>query len=283
MYRPVGSTVTVALLGALAHGAPPARGEPAPDLVTVQTGNLPIILSSPHGGKQPVPGVPERKVGGAGKFVTLRDGDTDMLAFKLADEIERIMGSRPHLVVARFHRKFIDANRPVAGAYESEAARPHYEAYHDALREASRAARDRWGSGILIDLHGQGVDEEAIFRGTVNGKTVGGLVGKFGKRAISGPESIAGQLAARGYKILPPCGAPDARETRFVGGHILLTHAAEGSGINGIQLEFGRKFRKADSIDRTAKDLAQAIAAFAKAFLPAHAPVPAGAGGRQEP
>lgn len=280
MYRTLRASATLALFAALAHRAPSLRGEPASPLVTAQAGNLPIILSSPHGGKQPVPGVPERTVGGAGKFVKLRDGDTDILAFKLADEIERVMGARPHLVVARFHRKFIDANRPVAGAFESEAARTHYDAYHAALKSACHDVRQRWGAGILIDIHGQGVDDEAIFRGTVNGKTVTGLITKFGKRAISGPESIAGQLAARGYKILPPCDDPGARETQFVGGHILVTHATPDSGIDGIQLEFGRKFRKADGIGPTARDIAQAITAFANAFLPAHAPAPAGPAGQ---
>lgn len=120
--------------------------------------------------------------------------DTDVLAFKLANEIERVMGARPFLVVAHFHRKYIDANRPAAGAYESEAAKPHYDAYHDALRDACGDVRGRWGSGILIDIHGQGID--------------------------------------------------------------------------GIQLEFGRDLRRADAIDATAKDVAGAIAAFAKAFLP---------------
>lgn len=259
--------IALAWLLALGPAPIPARAQSAPDLVTFQKGDLPIILSSPHGGTRSIPGVPERMVGGAGKFVKLRDGDTDVLAFKLADEIERVMGARPFLVVAHFHRKYIDANRPAAGAYESEAAKPHYDTYHEALRDACGDVRGRWGSGILIDIHGQGTDAEAIFRGTINGKTVQGLLKKFGKGAISGPDSVVGQLAARGHKVLPPCDDPDARETRFVGGHILLEHAT-GSGIDGIQLEFGRDLRRTDALDATAKDVAGAIAAFAKAFLP---------------
>lgn len=266
--------VAFALLVALAPAASRVRAQSSSDLVTSQEGHLPIILSSPHGGTKPIPGVPERMVGGAGKFVKLRDGDTDILAFKLADEIERAMGARPFLVVAHFHRKYLDANRPVAGAYESGLAKPHYDAYHDALRDACRDVCGRWGSGILIDIHGQGTDAEAIFRGTINGKTVQGLLKKFGKGAISGPDSIVGQLAARGHKILPPCDDPGARETQWVGGHILQTHGV-GTGVDGIQLEFGRSFRKPDTLDATAKDVAEAIAAFAKAFLPLDASAPA--------
>ncbi|HPA17868.1 MAG TPA: hypothetical protein PLU30_08970 [Verrucomicrobiae bacterium] len=241
--------------------------EPASLFVVARTGDLPIILSAPHGGKQSIPGVPERTVGGAGKFVKLRDDNTDTLAFRLADAIGRRMAARPYLVVASFHRKFIDANRPPAGAYESEAAQPHYDAYHGALRDACRAVRERWGFGVLIDIHGQGIDNGAIFRGTINGKTARGLLKRFGRAAISGPDSILGQLESRGYRILPPCTDPDARETQLIGGYTISTHAAEGSGIDGIQLEFGRDFRDDKAIDRTAEDLALAIGTFAKAFL----------------
>lgn len=271
--RPIAVLAALTLIGAFVQRPGSLHAEAASALVTVQKGDLPIIISSPHGGTQPVPGVPERMVGGAGKFVKLRDGDTDVLASRIAEEIEKIMGARPHLVIARFHRKFIDANRPVAGAYESAAAKPHFDAYHDALDAARLDVRDRWGSGILIDIHGQGTDQNAIFRGTINGKSVQGLLAKFGKRAIAGPDSIAGQLAARGHKVLPPCDDPEARETQWVGGHILATHAV-GTGVDGVQLEFGRSFRKSDTLNATAKDVAGAVAVFAKAFLPAETRTP---------
>ena len=269
----VGAGASAILLTALSHNL---SAESASPLVFAQAGDMPIILSAPHGGRQPIPGAPERMVGGAGKFVKERDDNADVLALRLADAIERHTGSRPYLVIARFHRKFVDANRPPEGAYESEAARPHYEAYHDALREACRAVRERWGRGLLIDVHGQSADKGAIFRGTINGKTIQGLLKKFGGAAITGPDSILGQLDSRGYKVLPPCGDPNARETQYSGGYTVATHAAEGCGIDGIQLEFGLNLRSADTINRTAEDVALSIAAFAKTFLPPKAAVPAG-------
>lgn len=245
-----------------------AEGPGSAALVTIEQGDLPIILSAPHGGKEAIPGAAERMVGGAGKFVKLRDSGTDALALNLAEAIGRRMRARPYLVVARFHRKFADANRPPEGAYECAEAKAHYDAYHAALRGACAAVRQRWGRGLLIDVHGQGVDSGAIFRGTANGRTVRGLVKEFGLAAVTGPDSLAGWLEAGGYKILPPCGDATARESTFTGGHIVQAYSAEGSGVDAIQLEFGGQFRAPDRIGRTADDVAEAIEAFAGKFLP---------------
>src|SRR5438045_2383400 len=95
--------------------ATPADTKPeAHPLVVATEGKLPIILSAPHGGEMPIPGVPERKGDalerGPGKFVTARDTGTQELALALADAIEKRMGQRPYLVAAKFHRKYADAN-----------------------------------------------------------------------------------------------------------------------------------------------------------------------------
>ena len=91
-------------------------------LVATQEGTLPIILSAPHGGDQPVPGVPERKgeglIKGPSGFFTGRDVGTEQLCYEAAKAIEAKMGKKPYYVVARFHRKFIDPNRPADIAYE---------------------------------------------------------------------------------------------------------------------------------------------------------------------
>src|SRR4029077_14458110 len=89
-------------------------------LLTVRKGTLPIIVSAPHGGAMPIPGVPERRGEGVAKFVTVRDTNTDILAEKLVEELEKKLGGKVYLVVARFERKCLDVNRPAAGAYESD-------------------------------------------------------------------------------------------------------------------------------------------------------------------
>src|SRR5687768_8406972 len=106
-------------------------------LVTVERGTLPIILSAPHGGRTPIPNAkPREPINGA---VLVRDDNTAELTALLADAIARELGARPHVVIARFERKFADANRAPADAYTDPAAAPHYDAFHAALKSACDA------------------------------------------------------------------------------------------------------------------------------------------------
>ena len=236
-------------------------------LLTVWTGSLPLILSAPHGGREPIPGVPLRLGIGVAQFNTGRDNNTDHLAEAIAVKLSERLGAKPFVVIARFDRKFLDANRPVTGAYEAASAKPHYDAYHRALAESAEKVRSQWGGGLLLDLHGQGAAVEAIYRGTDNGATVAGLLERHGKEAIVGPKSIFGQLAAKGYKVLPdPSGAE--RERRYVGGYIARTYGSHrGTKIDAIQLEIGTRLRAKANLEGTATDLAHAIEVFARQYL----------------
>jgi N-formylglutamate amidohydrolase len=240
----------------------------ATNLLSIWAGTLPLILSAPHGGREPIPGVPVRRGVGVAQFTTGRDNNTDELAAAVALKIGERLGIKPFVVIARFDRKFLDVNRPTPGAYESATAKPFYDAYHRLLEESSEKVRARWGNGLLLDLHGQGAEVNTIYRGTDNGETVAALVQRHGKAALSGPKSIFGQLAAMGYKVLPdPSGSE--RERRYVGGYTARTYGSHrGTKIDAIQIEIGTNLRAKPNLQRTADDLAAAIAIFAKEFLP---------------
>ena len=235
--------------------------------VTFWAGTLPIILSAPHGGREAISGIPVREGRGVAQFTTERDSNTTELAEQIATTLGSQMGARPFVIVARFERKYVDANRAPGDAYEDPHARPYYEAYHRALEEACTAVRDRWGRGLLLDLHGQGAEKETIFRGTANGKSVAELERRFGREAITGGQSILGQLVLRGYKIAPDFSS-DA-ERRYTGGYTIRNYGSHRpTGIDAMQLEFGTTLRDRRNLKRTADDLAGAIAVFAKRYLP---------------
>jgi N-formylglutamate amidohydrolase len=259
-------------------GAPPAPGvRPAPapdasgslaragDLLTTQRGSIPIILTAPHGGAIRVPGSADRTTG-----ITVRDTHTAEIALLVAQRLTERLGQRPYVVIAQFSRKDADANRAPGEAYENDAAKAQYDAFHAAVRDAVDECRRLHGRAILLDIHGQARVPGAIVRGTRNGRSVAALRARHGDGAIEGPESLFGLLRAAGYATLPEPGTPEeglGRETFFDGGFIVEHYGShQPAGIDAIQVEIGSQFRS-PSPWTFARDLADAAARFYETFM----------------
>jgi N-formylglutamate amidohydrolase len=283
--RPAGGVRAVPVAILCAAGLAAACGASAAslgpeDLVLVRRGTLPIILTAPHGGRLDIPGAPERNVKDSavaaasrkwGGAVATADTNTDVLATRIADGVEKLTGRAPYLVVAKFKRKYIDANRPAALAYAGPPAAPYYELYHRTIRGFVDEVRQTHPAGLLLDVHGQAKNPDVIMRGTVNGDTVTRLVRRAGVESLTGPAGLFGQLEARGFNVFPSNrlslwhGSEDAG---FNGGYTVRTYGSQNAGgIDAVQLEFGTRYWKKDALDRSADDAARAIVAFYKAYL----------------
>ena len=237
-------------------------------LVFVRAGDIPILLSAPHGGRRAIPNVPERKADGEKQFVTTRDDNTAELTMKLVAELERTLHGKPFVVVAHFERKYLDVNRPAEDAYEVDAAKLVYEQYHAALRQSCRTIRERWPHGLLLDIHGQAAEPDKIIRGTANGDTVKLLVEHHSRAAVIGPRSLFGALHEAGIPVLPNLETDD-REVKFNGGHIVRTYGSHREGgLDAIQLELGSDFRKKAKLDETTRALTEAIRTHCTHYLP---------------
>ena len=263
------AVISVLIQSVLISNPAGAAAERAPDnLIVAGYGMLPIILSAPHGGREAIPGIAARRGIGVPQFTSGRDHNTAELAASIATRLREKLGANPFLLIASFDRKYLDANRPVRGAYEAEEARPYYEAYHRVLSEHCERVRSLWGRGLLLDIHGQSAETETIFRGTDNLKSVTALRQRYGKEALSGAKSILGYLEQSGYRVVPANGSGD-RELRYSGGYTTRKYGSHrGTGIDAMQLEFGTHLRARINLERTANDVAAAIAAFASEYLP---------------
>lgn len=253
--------------------------EPQP-LVVTQRGELPIILSAPHGGNETVPGAEPRKGEGLerkpGGFVTARDTGTEELAHEVADALALRFGKQPYFVISRAHRKFLDPNRAPAAAYECDAAKAVYDAYHAALDAACCEVGQRFHAGLLLDLHGQGSAKDTVFRGTKNGTTVAALRQRFGEAAHTGEASLLGRLKRRGWTVHPdPFGGRE--QAGYTGGFIVQRYGGQADlGIDAVQLEFGASYRTATRRLATATVLADALADYAVRYLDGQLPEPIG-------
>ena len=242
------ASVVAALPGTSAADSP---------LVISSEGSLPLLLTVPHDGDEAIGSVPVRTSG-----ATVRDLGTRPLAEKVASLLERQLKARPRLVIAKFSRKFLDANRTEQDAMQSAEALPTYQAYHAEIARHVSEMRAAFPQGaLLLDIHGQSDDLNTAFRGTRAGLTVKVLVQKHGIEAIQGEKSILGGLASKGYNVNPSVGSASPEEDRrFAGGHTVYSYGSHRpQGIDAIQLEFGKNQRTSWNL---AEHLSEAIATF---------------------
>ena len=246
------------------------------DLVLVQQGSMPVILTAPHGGRAAIPTVEPRRAqdgtpGPWGGVHTGADASTDVLASGIAAELSKLTGQDPYLVVAKFARKYIDANRPPELGLEDPRTRPYYDYYHRSIRRFVNEVRAKYPAGLLIDVHGQGKDPDVIMRGTINGRTVQRLMQRGGVDAVTGPRGVFGLLEANGFKVFPRNDVPPrgtSEDAGYKGGYTVFTYGShDRDGIDAVQMEFGNRYRQKTLLDKSARDAAHAIAAFYEAYL----------------
>jgi len=113
--------------------------------------------------------------------------------------------------------------RVSAACLEERIARDH-RPYHARLAAMLRAARERFGVAILLDLHSMPPP--------AGGWDV--VVGDLFGRSAHGrfPWLVRDIVAGQGYQV--------AMNTPYAGGHILSTHGAPARGIHAIQIEIDR-------------------------------------------
>ena len=127
-------------------------------------GNLPIIISAPHGGVkqsgQTIGGtfypdndstLPDRNCG-----TNERDDNTEILVREIQEEIFALTGCYAHVIINNLHRSKLDPNRSQTEATCGNAnAADHWNAFHNFIDQASTSVETNWGKGLYIDLHGQ--------------------------------------------------------------------------------------------------------------------------------
>ena len=184
---------------------------PVSNLVARHRGTLPVLITCPHGGTADVTGVLPRSgnTTPAGcNFERDRDVDTIEVAAGVAQRMLEIFGEAPYVVIAQYHRKFLDANRSRICAFEDPDAAPFYDEYHNTVRTFVDEIRTHNGGlGLLFDIHGTaGIpgDPAVIFLGTANGEDRRPAAG--GRSASAVAPSQPAQLP-RGCR---PCGLAEA-------------------------------------------------------------------------
>ena len=128
------------------------------DFIEYIPGNLPIIISAPHGGTINSSLLPTRSCG-----TNEPDDNTEILVRAIQDEIFAQTGGYAHVIINRLHRRKLDPNRAYLEATcdnstdvnDTSEALYYWKAFHDFIDDASASVTSNWGKGLYLDLHGQ--------------------------------------------------------------------------------------------------------------------------------
>ncbi len=230
--------------------------------VEYRAGNLPIIISTPHGGDLAPGVIPDRSCPNA---VTVNDGNTQALARQLDTAIQMRFGCYPHLIINRLARRKLDANRDLP---EAACGNPLVEQawfdYHEFIDSAKNAVTNTFFQGIFIDLHGHAHTIQRLELGYLltgaelrkpdDSLDLPGYILQSSIRHLADTNlsqsshsallrdsfSLGTLLHSRGYPSVPSLAdpAPQSGEPYFNGGYNTFRHGSiNGFPIDAVQIE----------------------------------------------
>ena len=222
-------------------------------------GDLPFILSAPHGGREKPENIPDRK---EGTFAF--DIGTQELARAIHAEFYKQTGHYPHVIICRITRRKIDCNREIAeacaGNKEAEVIWNDWHRFIGAAREQVIKSR---GRGLYIDLHGHGhkvgqlemgylhsAEDFQVSDKELNGSqflaasSLQGLIALNRRpyaELIRGDFALGTLLAERGFPATPSKQRPQPTTPYFRGGYNTSRYGHDGGPIAGLQIETNSK------------------------------------------
>lgn len=115
-------------------------------------GNLPIVLSAPHGGSLTPSEIPDRTWG-----TVSTDVRTKELISAAAQEIYNLTGRYAHIIINNLKRIKLDANRDSLEAAQGNIfALQAWNEYMDFVAAAENIVSKDYKKGLYIDIHGHG-------------------------------------------------------------------------------------------------------------------------------
>ena len=251
----------------------PALGHDAPyyldsvyygreEYIEYHPGNIPIILSVPHGGWLIPDEIPDRTYG-----TMVTDDNTYQMSKVIMDTMEARFGSKPYVILCRLKRRKIDANRDsTEAAQENRFAHRAWQEYHYYIGSAKKKIESEFGSGLFLDIHGHGANPDGYYDlrtwlgylmpGSVldqNDETLNTNSNaiKTSIRALvdssefsfievlRGPHSFGSLLDSLGFGSVPSKKYPGPEGSRyFSGGYNTARHGSRDGGIiSAIQIE----------------------------------------------
>jgi len=233
-------------------------------------GNLPIILSSAHGGYLKPEAVKTRRYGSSDT-----DTYTQEMTRQIMEDIYNETGGYPHVIINLLHRKKLDGNRDIGEAAQGDPlSKEAWYNFHAFIDYAKKQAVSQYDHGLYIDVHGfpgwsnkviigyrltganlRRSDDEINDEKYINKSTIKNLY-QDNIQDLSFAEILRGNMSIGGlfdrldnpiYESVPSPSKPYPKsgETYYGGVYNMKRHCI-GKGnekISGFQLELDKKIR----------------------------------------
>jgi hypothetical protein len=249
-------------------------------------GNLPVIISAPHGGALTPAELPDRTTP---PVTTTTDSHTVDLARKIQQAFYDRFSALPHVIICQLDRVKIDCNRDITeGAKGNALTEISWNDFQNFITAARQIVTGQVGRGLVLDMHGHGHTAQRLELGYLLDATELNLsdpalnAGNYGQftgirnldvlspasfaQLLRGSNSLGGLLAARGYPSVPSPAIPaPGSDPYFNGGYNTLEHGSRNGGtVSAIQIECNFTGVRDSSANRAsfATQLADAVDAY---------------------
>ncbi len=231
-----------------------------PPLIHPARGDLPVLLSIPHSGRDYPPALVDLASGGAAALESLEDPLVDRLAWRaLAEGCGAVVAQAPRAAIdcnraedeldpsiisgvprgpmsarARGGLGVVPARtqahgslwrRPIGLAELEQRLAQAHRPFHQAVADGLAALVERFGCALLLDCHSMPPPPEGIAD-----IVIGDRRGRTASHWLS-QEALA---------VTRRCGFSAGLNDPFAGGHVIARHARPGRGVHGLQIEVDR-------------------------------------------
>ncbi len=262
--------------------------------VEYRTGNAPFILSVPHGGTVSDEALVKRTSSNCPDpdFATVMDDKTIELAKMIDSIFIAKTGKYPYMIIGKLSRKYVDFNRKKLYACPKNASGNEYvwDVYHNWIKKAEEWVAKEFGSGLLLDIHGQSHavkqveigyclsaseldlsdsalagDGKYLFDASFNRLVRNNKSGSSFVQLLRGPYSLGSLMYKNGLACVPHSQNPTPGDLPyFNGGYITYMYGSseEIGQIDAIQLEFDNVARQDANRKKTATAMVEAVVEF---------------------
>ncbi len=218
-------------------------------------GDMPLILTAPHGG-QISPNTIDDRVHGVFDL----DDYTLELTEEIIDEFYLQTAKTPYAVVGEISRTKVDLNRHRDLAYEDERAKVVYDEFHHLIQKSEQEINTKFSKGLYIDIHGQSHpkgytefgyllyndmlklanEHLAYHQDQTSIRTLSKFSNESFLNQLKGRYSLGSLMCNEGYDSIPSTKIPYATDGNyFEGAYDTIRYGSlQGGNISGIQIEF---------------------------------------------